>query len=343
MRAVLIIAVVSVFLAGCATNPLSTARFWRLEQCAGMGNPNVRFQRTDGSELARVPRANCEHLQNASRKIQAQAAFTVDRVLISDLETVNASAGIDNAGKPVVVINLGMLMAVGSDEDAWAGLLGHEIAHLVRRHRDGREEARASARAGGQVVGNVIAQLIPGIGGFIAGNAANFVTANAMYGAYTRPQEAEADQLGLQWMSAAGYDPRGMARLFRTLGQQAAAPPFLSTHPGADDRAQSAEQFALANPRSAPQPASAPPAVSSVATLHCADVSAETRLKSLCTAADSCKREADSIRRLCTRAGSGACESALQDLMAGCDSASPTGSSESCTAAITRIQSVCVN
>jgi hypothetical protein len=65
----------------------------------------------------------------------------------------------------------------------------------------------------------------------------------AMYGAYTRPQEAEADQLGLTWMVAAGYDPRGLTRLFEILSKQSSLPAFLSTHPGAEDRAKTVQDY----------------------------------------------------------------------------------------------------
>lgn len=244
--------------AGCATNPLASARFWSVESCAAAPAARIRFAHPGETPLAVVDRAACETLQSAATRIQAQSGYAVHRVLISDLADVNAFASTDGASRPVIVVNLGMLSAIGADEDAWAGLLGHEVAHLVRRHREGREEARAGAQATGQALGQVIAQFIPGMGGFLAGNAANFVTANAMYGAYTRPQEAEADEYGLKWMHAAGYDPRGMVRLFTVLrGSGGAMPAFVSTHPGSYERVQAAEDFAAKHPP-VPKPAAKP-------------------------------------------------------------------------------------
>ena len=245
-------------LAGCATNPLESARFWALENCSGHASGRLRFTDAGGSELATVDRAACERLQAAATNIQAQAGYALRGVLISDLAEVNAFATLDHASRPIVVVNLGMLAALGTDEAAWAALLGHEIAHLARGHRHGRAEAQAGARASGQALGQLIAQFVPGVGGFLAGNAANFAVANAMYGAYTRPQEAEADEYGLKWMHAAGYDPRGMLRLIAALRGGGALPPFLSTHPGADDRAQAVEAFAAKNPM-LPRPAAATP------------------------------------------------------------------------------------
>jgi len=220
-------------------------------------NQNVKFTREDKTELATVPRVACERLQTAVTKIQREANYSVDRVLISNIEDVNAFATLDKNNRPAVIVNIGMLKTLSADEDAWAGLLGHEIAHLVKRHREGRDDAKAGAQTSGQAVGNVVAQLIPGVGGFVAGNAASFATANALYGAYTRPQEREADELGLKWMVAAGYDPHGMERLFDVLAKQSTGglPGFLSTHPGAEDRAQMVRDFIA---RSAPTPVAKP-------------------------------------------------------------------------------------
>ena len=89
--------------------------------------------------------------------------------------------------------------------------------------------------------------LFRSVGGFVAGNAVNFIASNAMYGAYTRPQEAEADELGLQWMTAAGYNALGMVRLFDLLGKQASFPTFLSTHPANDDRIRLAREYAASD------------------------------------------------------------------------------------------------
>lgn len=231
-------------LAGCATTgPTSSTRYWKLDGCTNAPNPRVNFNRSDGTRVATIDRLVCERLQTAATKIQNAASYQVSQIYISDLEAVNAFATFDKNGQPIVIANIGMLQAIGADEDAWAGLLGHEIAHLVRNHREGRQEAKSAAKGGGQVVGNILSHLIPGVGGWAAGTVAGTATQWAMYGAYTRPQEAEADQLGLTWMVAAGYDPRGLTRLFDILAKQSSPPAFLSTHPGAEDRAKIVQDY----------------------------------------------------------------------------------------------------
>lgn len=221
------------------------AKTWEVEKCASKSESSVRLLDKDRTAVvATVPRASCEALMRVERKIEAVASYHATQLYIASPDAPNAFATLDKNQQPVIVVTLGMLQALHGDEDAWAGLLGHEIAHHVQNHSAGREDAKASAQATGQTMGNVIARLIPGVGGFIAGNAANLTAANAMYGSFTRPQEAEADELGLKWMVAAGYDPQGMERLFRVLATNTSGlPGFLSTHPGAEDRARKVREF----------------------------------------------------------------------------------------------------
>jgi len=232
-------------LSGCATKPSANARGWNLEQCADSPSETVDLNRPDGTKAASVPRASCVALRSAAEKIQAQAGFKLTRIYIADVKTPNAFATRDKAGKPVAAVTLGMLTAIGPDEAAWAGLLGHEIAHHVRRHSEGRQGAATTAVVTGNVLANMVSYAIPGVGGLVGGTIAGTAAQNAVYGAYTRPQEAEADEVGLKWMVASGYDPEGMLRLFRVLSAEGSSsmPAFLSTHPANEERARMVEAF----------------------------------------------------------------------------------------------------
>jgi len=240
-------------LAGCASDPLQDAHFWKIEPCADSIARDVRFHTAGGSGSVVVQSASCGAVVRALGRIEKAAGYRAQQVYIADPASPNAFATLDETRRPVIVVTLGMVQALAADEAAWAALLGHEIAHHVRSHSAGRKDARERAEATGQVTAQVIAQLLPGIGGFLAGNVANFVAANALYGSYTRPQEAEADRLSLEWMVGAGYDPNGMTRLIEILSRDGGLlPGFLSTHPGADDRAQMVRDF-LAPPAQAPR------------------------------------------------------------------------------------------
>jgi predicted Zn-dependent protease len=242
------LAIALLTIAGCASRPPATTRYWLLESCAANAQASVTVPRDGGKANVTVPRQSCEAVDTAARRIQAEAKFRLSRILIADSDALNAFATLDRDRKPVAVITLGILVAVGADEDAWAGLLGHEIAHHVRRHREAREGAITTSAMTGQAVANVIAIAIPGIGGLLGGTVGGSLAQSATFGAYTRPQEAEADDDALKWMASAGYDPRGLLRLFQVLGRSSSTPAFLSTHPATDDRIKAVEKFIAARP-----------------------------------------------------------------------------------------------
>jgi predicted Zn-dependent protease len=254
-----VVAAIAVFaacaLSGCATNPTANARGWNLDQCADSPSSPVELKRADGTQAASIPRETCIALRSAADKIQAQAGFKLSRIYVADVKAANAFATKDKSGNPVAAVTVGMLTTIGPDEAAWAGLLGHEIAHHVKHHDEGRQGAATTAVVTGNVLANVVSYAIPGFGGLIGGTIAGSAAQNAMYGSYTRPQEAEADEVGLKWMVAAGYDPQGMLRLFKALSKvsPSSMPAFLSTHPANEERARTVEAF-IASSSNSPKP-----------------------------------------------------------------------------------------
>jgi len=234
-------------LAGCASDPFKNARTWKIEYCAQSVSPTLRFTTPGGT--AEVQRSACAAVVRAAAKIEVVSKFQPEQIWIADPEIANAAATTNSAQRPIIVVTVGLLQALGDDEAAWAALLGHEVAHHVKHHSAGRESARTQAWAAGQAVGYLIGAFVPGVGGLVAANAANFAASGFVYGSYTRPQETEADKQGLEWMVAAGYDPRGMERLITALSKSGSGlPGFLSTHPGADDRAQMVRDYIQKSP-----------------------------------------------------------------------------------------------
>jgi predicted Zn-dependent protease len=133
-------------------------------------------------------------------------------------------------GGPMYV-NRGMIEAART-EGEMAGVMAHEIAHVALRH--GTAQATK-----GQKYGTLAA--IAGIAGTIFGGAGVGQLAQAPFAVYllkfSREYETEADILGAQIMAQAGYDPRDLANMFRTLEQQGAGGGgFLSDHPSPSDR-----------------------------------------------------------------------------------------------------------
>jgi Zn-dependent protease with chaperone function len=133
-------------------------------------------------------------------------------------------------GGPMYV-NRGMIEAAKT-EGEMAGVMAHELSHVALRH--GTAQATK-----GQKYGTLAA--IAGIAGTIFGGPGAGQLAQAPFAVYmlkfSREYETEADILGAQIMARAGYDPRDLANMFRTLEQQGGGGGgFLSDHPSPKDR-----------------------------------------------------------------------------------------------------------
>jgi len=133
-------------------------------------------------------------------------------------------------GGPMYV-NRGMIEAAHT-EGEMAGVMAHELSHVALRH--GTAQASKGQKYG------VLAG-IAGIAGTILGGPGVGQLAQAPFAVYllkfSREYETEADILGAQIMARAGYDPRDLANMFRTLEQQGGGGGgFLSDHPSPSDR-----------------------------------------------------------------------------------------------------------
>ncbi len=132
------------------------------------------------------------------------------------------------------------ILAIANDEDELASVLAHEIGHVTARHQAARYSQGVLTALGASVVGAVI-----GNGG--VSQALN-MGGNLYMSSYSRDQESQADELGIRYLSRAGYDPKAMSRFLNQLdrhdkleraeagksGDLAAS--FLSTHPVTGER-----------------------------------------------------------------------------------------------------------
>ena len=128
------------------------------------------------------------------------------------------------------------LIQLAEQPDELTGVIAHEIAHIDRNH----------------VMTNVIRQMGAGIffdvvfGGAGAGQAIAVASVNLAGLRYSRGDEAEADERGLDYLDAAGIDSGGLARLFdrfREVEEEEGAghiPTLLSSHPATPARAEAA-------------------------------------------------------------------------------------------------------
>jgi predicted Zn-dependent protease len=138
-----------------------------------------------------------------------------------------------------IFVNRG-LVETADQASEFAGVLGHEIAHVTERH--GIEQMKKRRGAGTLVtLIYVILGRDPGVVEQIAIEAGGA----AVFARYGREAEREADQRAVQTLPAAGYDPEGVATLFEDLLRQQAREPGLldtwfSSHPTSQERVQNA-------------------------------------------------------------------------------------------------------
>lgn len=131
-----------------------------------------------------------------------------------------------------VYVNTG-LIAQADRADMLAGVMAHEISHVVARHVIKQVEQQ-------QAIGTIGSILLGQNPGALQSILANIVAGGAM-ARFSRADEKEADDLGLQFMTTAGYDPHGMLDMFEKLlslekGRPGAVDKFFADHPLTQDR-----------------------------------------------------------------------------------------------------------
>jgi hypothetical protein len=150
---------------------------------------------------------------------------------VVNLKEINAFA---LPGGPMF-LNRGMIEAARTDGEV-AGVMAHELSHVILRH--GTAQATKGQKFQiGAIAGQVLGAIVGGRAGSVISQGSQ-VGLGVYFLKYGREYEREADLLGAQIMAKAGYNPRDMANMFRTIEQQSrgAAPEWLSDHPNPGNR-----------------------------------------------------------------------------------------------------------
>ncbi len=137
-------------------------------------------------------------------------------------------------GGPMFV-NRGMIEAAKSEGEV-AGVMAHELSHVVLRHGTA-QASKATKYEVGQVAGAVLGAIIGGGWGQVISQGTQFGL-GAAFMRFSREFERQADLEGSHIMARAGYDPRDMANMFKTIEKQGGSggPQWLSDHPNPGDR-----------------------------------------------------------------------------------------------------------
>jgi len=117
-----------------------------------------------------------------------------------------------------------------------AGAMAHEIAHVTQRH-----SVEQMAQAQRADAGLTLACILTSVCQSGAASAAIQVSGSALFAKFSRDDESEADRYGVQYLVAAGIDPRGMVDMFQTLLNERRSRPtavdaWFRTHPLEEDR-----------------------------------------------------------------------------------------------------------
>jgi predicted Zn-dependent protease len=185
-----------------------------------------------------------DYITTLGERLLAQAdgpRRQIDFFIVND-DSINAFALVGGH----IGVHSGLLL-LSQSESELAGVVGHEIAHILQKHQaramHGQRGAQftslaalalaiLASRGGGSQSGQVTEAAIATAGALQIQNQID----------YTREHEREADRVGLTLVERAGLDPRGMSTFFERLlranrlNEFKGAPSYLRTHPLTTER-----------------------------------------------------------------------------------------------------------
>ena len=158
-----------------------------------------------------------------NNSVARETPYRYEFHLLSDPNTINAFA---LPGGQIFITYA--LFSKLENEDQLAGVLGHEVGHVLGRHsaeRIANSEFWQTLAQGASVGADA--------GGLVAGIGQNVLLGNG------RGDELESDDLGVRFMIKAGYNPRemiGVMKILKGAAGPSRVPEFQSTHPDPENR-----------------------------------------------------------------------------------------------------------
>jgi beta-barrel assembly-enhancing protease len=153
------------------------------------------------------------------------------RFYVVDSKEVNAFA----VPGGFIYVNRGLIERT-QRMDQLAGVLGHEIGHVVRRHSIKQMEQQQGAN-----IGVTLACVLTSVCNSQIGQAAIQVGGTAIFARFSRGDENEADEEGVRNTIRAGINPNGIPEMFQILISERQSNPsavegWFATHPLEEDR-----------------------------------------------------------------------------------------------------------
>ena len=229
-----------ILVAGCASRaPARTQRVWDASSIANYSHPIYFFRdEPSGKVIAAVTAADIKNMISVKDQVENVSGPIRAKLLVSESTVPNAYS-MQIQGKHMIAVNIGMINLIGQDADAMAALMGHELAHFYLNHEKQRQD-----REGERIANSTILSFAIGMFGVPIGPA-DFATI-AISKSFSREDEREADRVGMELMTTAGFDPCGAVRLQEKLATASSVSklPFLSTHPASAERVENMKKLA---------------------------------------------------------------------------------------------------
>ncbi len=242
IQRLLILTVISLLLAGCATSPTGRHQLMLVSEESSIVASKQAYLSTvneldqagkierDQPINVRINTITGRLITEAIRMRPDTAGWEWSVVVIDDPEMINAWC---MAGGRMAIYT-GLIEQIQPTDDELAQVMGHEISHALAKHTAEKMSIQMAAAVGVAVVG--IASDNTGIA--LTGAALTAMLVVTLPN--SRAAEKEADLIGIELAARAGYDPRAAATLWQKMGKvsQSSTPQFLSTHPNPDNRQQ---------------------------------------------------------------------------------------------------------
>ncbi|WP_201527352.1 MULTISPECIES: M48 family metallopeptidase [Psychrobacter] len=204
-----------------------------LELSAQSYNKNIQEARKSG--VLDTNTAQLNRLKNVANRLVGQVGvYRPDAAKwkweVHAIKSNELNAFVMPGGK--IMFYSGIIDRLNLTDDEIAAIMGHEMAHALREHSRERLSREYATQTGIGVAASVFglsqdqAQL------------ANIAGDFGLSRPHSRTQESEADQIGLELMARAGYNPQAAITLWQKMqrASQGEPPQFLSTHPSSSNR-----------------------------------------------------------------------------------------------------------
>ena len=239
-RSTVLAAVAASLLAACTTSPTGRSQFMLISPESAIVESKQAYLSTVGqldqeNKLVDDPRM-ADRVATITGRIVTEAIALYPEsadwewsvAIIDDDETVNAWC---MAGGRMAAYT-GLFEQLKLTDDEFAQIMGHEISHALANHTAERMSRAMAINVGVLAAGIASDNHVATLAG------ASLAAKLALELPNSRVAESEADQIGIELASRAGYDPAAAVTLWQKMGGLSESRPaeFLSTHPAPENR-----------------------------------------------------------------------------------------------------------